>query len=512
MANKHKDNKRIFKNTILLYIRMLVTMAIGFYTSRVVLDALGITDFGIYNVVGGIVGMLATLYGPMASATQRCLTFSLGKDDEVLTRKVFSTSVSSQLIIALLLFIAIETIGVWYLNHYAVIPDDRKDIAFWVFQISTITMILTILNVPFQGAIIAHEKMGVFATFTISDVTMKLIICYALYNTSLDKLLLYAWLLFITFLINFIGIQIYCHLKIKEARFILGWDKKIFKDMWGLAFWSISGNIAFIGYSQGITLLINMFYGPILNTAAGIGGQATNIINQFSSNFQTALNPQITKCYAANELTDMHQLIYRSSKFSFYLMLILAVPFFFEAHFFLEIWLKEVPDHAVSFMRLGIFISMLSALRNPLYIAAMANGNIKYFQLITNGILLLICPISYYFYKNGGIPETGTIVYLITLFFTILVSAYLLQRMIKLNFKDFITKIIIRIIIISLITFALPMLIYYNYEEGWYRLILLSIFSCSVTIATILFIGMDKQERIFIYNIFKNKILSAKKL
>lgn len=507
MNNQNKNNKRIFKNTILLYTRMLITMAIGFYTSRVVLDVLGVIDYGIYNVVGGIVAMLATLYGPMASATQRCLTFSLGKGDEIHTQKVFKTSITSQTIIAIILFIAIETIGIWYLKTHAIIPSNRMDIAFWVFQISTATMFLTILNVPFQGAIIAHEKMGVFAAFTISDVTMKLIICYALYNTTIDKLLLYALLLFATYLINFIGIQVYCFFKIKEAKFKFGWDKAILKEMWNLAFWSIFGNIAFIGYSQGITLLINMFYGPALNTAAGIGGQATNLINQFSSNFQTALNPQITKCYAANELENMHNLIYRSAKFSFFLMLVLAVPFFYESHFILQIWLKEVPSHAVFFMRLGIFISMFSAIRNPLYIAAMANGNIKKFQLITSSCMLLICPIAYVIYKNNGIPETGTIVYLIILFITIIVSAFLLKELIKLDFKEFVYNVIVRIIIITIVSFIPPFFIYHHLNEGWNRLFILSSVSCIFSIISILYWGMNKQERDFIFNLLKTKFL-----
>lgn len=509
-GQSHKNNKRILKNTILLYSRMLISMAIGFYTSRIVLDTLGVTDFGIYNVVGGIVGMLATLYGPMASATQRWITFALGKEDKAFLKKVFQVSLSSQLVIATLLFIVIETIGLWYFYTYAIIPENRMKIAFWVFQISTATMFLTIINVPFQGAIIAHEKMGVFAGFTISDVSMKLIICYTLYYSSTDKLLLYAILLFITYLITFIGIQLYCHLKIEEAKFHLGWDRRIFKDIWRLAFWSISGNLAFIGYSQGITLLINMFYGPAMNTAAGIGSQATNIINQFSSNFQTALNPQITKCYAANELSNMHNLIFQSTKFSYFLMLFLAVPFFYEAHFLLTIWLKEVPDYTITFMRLSIFICILTALRNPLYFAAMATGNIKRFQLITNGILLLICPVSYILYKQGTIPETATIVYIFFLTITIIISAYLLRSMVMLNFQSFLKNVLYKIIIVSMIAFGIPYPIHCLMEEGWRRLLLLSLLSLLSSSFTIFIIGINKQERIFILNIIKSKINSLK--
>ena len=349
-----ESNKRIAKNTLLLYVRMFFSMLVGFYTSRVVLNALGVVDYGIYNVVGGIVGMIATLYGPMAIATQRWITFALGKGDREFLKKVFSVCLSSQIIIAVILFIVIEFVGVWYLKTYAVIPIERLQIAFWVFQLSTVSILLTIINVPFYGAIIAHEKVAFFTGFAIIEAIMKLIICFALCHSPIDKLLLYSILLFLVSCLSFMLMQIYARKRFEEAKLKLGWDKQLYKEICSFAAWDIIGNLAFIGYTQGITMLINLFYGPALNAAAGIGAQATNLINQLGGNFQTALNPQITKYYASGDLENMHKLIFRSVKFSVYLMLIFIVPFFYEADFLLQIWLGKVPDHSVAFMRIGL--------------------------------------------------------------------------------------------------------------------------------------------------------------
>ncbi len=500
------ENKRIAKNTLLLYFRMLITMAVGFYTSRVILNALGVIDFGIYNVVGGIVGTLSILNGAMAGATQRWITIALGKGDKENLKKVFSVGLTAQLIIGIIILICIETIGLWYLHEYAVIPEERMSAAFIVFQISSLTLFLTILNVPFNGAIIAHEKMGAFAFFSISDVIMKLIICFALYYTSYDKLILYSLLLFLTYLINFCAIQLYSHRKFIEARFKFGWDKEMYKSMWSLAFWTISGNVAYAGYTQGITLLINLFFGPAMNAAAGVANQATNIINQFSMNFQIALNPQITKNYAQQNYTDMHKLMFRSSKFSYFLMLIFTVPLFYEAPYLLKLWLGNVPEHAVSFMRIGLFVSKIMAVRNPLVTAAMANGNLKKYQLIVNGILLLVCPLLYIIYKIGGIPECSAIILFIIMVIATLASAYLLKDMVYLNYYDFIKKVGVPIVVYTPLSFIIPVPIYLVMPEGFLRLIILTPIALLSTISIIYYFVLNKNERLYISSFIKTKL------
>ncbi|WP_111307970.1 MATE family efflux transporter [Confluentibacter sediminis] len=501
-----ESNKRIAKNTALLYVRMLFTMSIGFYTSRIILDALGVVNYGIYNVVGGIVTTLSVLNGSMAGATQRWITVALGEGNVDNLKKVFSIGVSAQVIIATIVLVIIETAGLWYLFNYAVIPPDRFNASFWVFQISAITMVLEIINVPFTGAIMAHEKMGAFAMISIIEVVMKLLICYLLYITLLDKLIVYAVLLFITYLIIFLIQKIYCYRNFIEARFTLGWDKKILKDMWSLAFWSMSGNIAYVGYTQGITLLINLFFGPAMNAAMAVANQAGNIINQFSSNFQTAMNPQITKNYAKGNLKDMHDLVFRSAKFSYFLMLIFVVPLFFEAPLLIGIWLKEVPDHTVNFLRIGLFVSMLMAVRNPLIVSAQAYGDLRKYQFVVIPILLMVCPISYVFLKLGGFPEITSLVMLCIMIIAVFASAYMLRDMVSLNFKDFVEKVIFKVLIVTILSFIPPAVVYVMLEEGILRFLILGALSLVTSLISIYKVGLTTSEQIFVVSMIKTKI------
>ena len=487
----------------MLYIRMFFTMLVGFYTSRVVLNELGVVDYGIYNVVGGIVGALAILNGAMAGSTQRWITFALGKGDEEYLKKVFGVGLTAQAIIAVAVLLLVETIGVWYLYTYAVIPAERMDTAFWVFQISMFTMLVNILNVPFQGAIIAHEKMGMFAFFSITDVVMKLVICVALHFTAADKLLVYALLLFVALIINFFWMQIYCHRNFVEAKLRFLWDGNLYREMGSLAFWTISGNLAYVGYSQGVTLLINLFFGPAMNAAAGVAAQANNIVTQFSQNFQMALNPQITKNYAQRNYAEMHKLMFRSAKFSFFLMLFFAVPMFYEAPFLLKLWLGDVPAHASLFMRLGLFTVLLTVIRNPLIVAAMANGKLKKYQFVVNGIMLLVCPVLYVVYKLGGIPEASTIVFFFVLLVAMFASAALLDEMVKLNFRAFVYEVLWPIFRVGIVAFLIPSFIYFAMSEGWWRLISVSFLSVLVVATVIYYIGLAGTERLLVRNSIK---------
>ncbi|TGX82112.1 lipopolysaccharide biosynthesis protein [Palleniella muris] len=504
--NVSSDNKRLAKNTLILYMRMFLTMVVGFYTSRVVLNTLGIVDYGIYNVVGGIVGVLSMLNSAMAGTTQRWITMAIGVNDSQYLRKVFAVGLTAQCIIGLIVFILMESIGLWYLYTHAVIPVERIETAFWVFQISVFTLLLNIINVPFLGSIIAHEKMGVFASFSIVEVFAKLIICFMLSITLFDKLLVYAILLFLASMINFFWLHIYCQKKIPEARFIFGWDKQMYKEMWNLTSWTMVGHISLIGYTQGIVLLINMFFGPALNAAYSIANQATNIINQFSSSFQTAINPQITKNYASKQYGEMHKLIYRSAKFSYFLMLVIAVPLFFEANFLLRIWLGNVPDHSVAFMRWGIFIAMLTAVRNPLVTAAIANGHLKKYQLVVNGILIMVAPLLYIAFKLGASAEWANIILLIAMFLAVLASAFMLQKMVALNFGTFIKEVVCRIIIVSIFSFVIPLLLYTQMNEGWNRLFVLGLCSVIVSFMSIYFVGLTAQETRLVRELVSKKM------
>ena len=506
MSTQSDNNKRIAKNTLLLYCRMFVTMLIGFYTSRVVLNSLGVVDYGIYNVVGGIVGALSVLNGAMAGATQRWITIALGKGDIGNLKKVFGVGLTAQGIIAIVVFVLVESIGLWYLHYYAVIPAARMTAASVVFQISVFTMLLTIMNVPFNGAIMAHEHMGAYAAFSIVDVVTKLLICFLLNIITVDKLIVYALLLWGAFFFNVVLVVNYCYRHFVEARLCFRWDKDMYKEMWGLAFWTISGNLAYAGYGSGVTMIVNLFFGPAMNAAQGVAAQASNIINQFSSNFQVALNPQITKNYAVNDLGNMHKLMNRSAKFSYFLMLVMAVPLYCEAELLLKVWLGNVPSHAVSFMRLSLFCSMIMAMRNPQVTAAMAYGKLRNYQFVVNGILLLICPVLYLVYSLGAPPEAAQWVFLTFMFLAMIASAYMLQYMIKYNFAFFLKEVVIKIAWITIISFVVPILLCAIMDESWLRLFVITPVSVMITLAVVYYFGLDYEERLFVSKIIREKI------
>ena len=310
MQEISSNNKRIAKNTLLLYFRMLVTMAVSLYTSRVVLNILGVEDFGIYNVVGGIVAMFGFINGSMTSATQRYLTFELGQNNRAQLTKVFSTSLSIHGIISFLIIVLAETVGLWFLWNKMQIPADRMNAAFWVFQCSVAASVIMIMSVPYNAAIIAHERMSAFAYISIIEVSLKLLIVCFLRYFHTDKLILYAALIVIVQFLIRLCYSWYCNRHFNETKYRWSWDKGLFKEMTGFASWNMFGSLAAITFTQGLNLLLNMFFGPVVNAARGIAVQAQTAIGQFSSNFQTALNPQITKSYATGDMEYMHGLIF----------------------------------------------------------------------------------------------------------------------------------------------------------------------------------------------------------
>ena len=362
MPEISSTNKRIAKNALLLYFRMLFMMLVSLYTSRVVLATLGVEDFGIYNVVGGVITMFSFFNGAMSSSTQRYITFELGRGDFDQLQKVFQTSVNIHLLVALLILFLGETIGLWFFYEKMVIPASRMTAAFWVYQFSIITMMVMIVSVPYNAAIIAHEKMSIFAYISILEVLLKLGIVYLLYLTRSDKLIMYAALLCATQLLIRIVYGHYCSCHFKEVRYYWGWDLKLFKEMLYFGGWNLWGGFATVLFSQGINILLNMFFGPFVNAARGIAVQVQGAVTQFSTNFQTALNPQITKSYALGDFTYMHSLIFRSSKFTFLLLAVISFPILLETEMILQLWLNMVPAYTVVFVRLMLCITIIDAM------------------------------------------------------------------------------------------------------------------------------------------------------
>lgn len=494
------NNKRIAKNTLLLYFRMLFLMFIGLFTSRINLQSLGVDNFGIYNVVGGVVAMLSVLTGSLGVSISRDITFEIGRGDKERLNKVFSSAVTIQLFMSILVIIIAEVVGVWFLNNKMVIPADRLYAANWVLQFSTASFVLTLISVPYNACIIAHEKISVFAYITIYEAIMKLVIAYSVFVTPIDKLITYAALLLFLSLSMRIIYGIYCSRKFEECHYRFVFDKDLLKHMGGFAGWTMFGNLAYVGYSQGLNILLNLFFGPSVNAARGVAMQVNEKVSAFCTNFQMALNPQITKSYAANDLKRMHSLVYASSKYSFFMLLLLSLPIMIEAPSILHYWLGVVPDHTVWFVRLIFMILMVDATANPLTVGAQANGNIKVYQIIVGSILLLIVPISYVALKMGCIPEGVFIVHLSVVILAQCVRIYMVRNMIQLSVSEYIKKVIVKIGLVVATATILPLLLHSYLQSDFMSMILVCLVSMINVMVSVYALGLTVEERIKVYD------------
>lgn len=377
MTDTSKNNKRIAKNTLLLYVRMLFLMIISLYTSRVILNTLGVEDYGINNVVSGFIGMLGFLSGSLGAASSRFITYDLGIGDMVTMKRTFGNIVTIHLLLAVMILIFGETIGLWFVLNKLQIPENRMTAALWVYQFSIFSFMLSIVSVPYNATIIAHERMKAFAYISIVDAILKLLIVYLLVIIPYDKLIIYAILFFCIQVFDRVVYGVYCYRHFEETKTKLAFNKKLFKEIFSFAVWTMNGNLAVIGYTQGINVLLNMFFGPVVNAARGIAVQVQTVVQNFCNNFQMALNPQLTKSYAQKDLAHMQQLLKVSSKFSFFLLYIISLPLMLEAPLVLKWWLGIVPEHTINFLRLILCSSMLVALSNPLVVSVHATGKIK---------------------------------------------------------------------------------------------------------------------------------------
>lgn len=495
-----ENNKRIAKNTLLLYVRMLVTMAISLYTSRIVLATLGIEDFGIYNVVGGVVAMFGCINGSMASATQRYITFALGKNDTTNLKTVFSTALQIHALIAVLIVLLGETVGLWFLYNKMLIPTDRIDAAFWVLQCSIVSTVILIFSVPYNAAIIAHEKMSAFAYISVLEVSLKLVVVYLLLAFSVDKLILFAILLLVVQLLICSCYIYYCCKHFVETKYHYVWDSKLFKEMTGFAGWSMFGNISAVLFTQGLNMLLNVFFGPMVNAARAVAVQVQNAIQQFVTNFQMALNPQITKTYAQDEMQEMHQLMYRSARFSFYLLFFLSLPVLLETHFILAVWLKDVPANTVTFLRIMICTSLIYAIANPMMVANQATGKVKNYQVVCGTILLLILPISYVLLRLGCPAYSVFIVHFVMEFIAQVARMIMLRPLIYIGIMDYFWNIYFRILLVVVASTVLPLIVYLNMPDSLVRFFILCLLSAVSVLFSAYTLGLSHNERLFIMN------------
>ena len=513
MSNQtSNNNKRIAKNTLLLYVRMLFTMAVSLFTSRVILNTLGVEDYGINNVVGGIVTMFSVLSGSLSSSISRFITFELGKGNIERLKTIFSTGVNIQLGMSVLIIIIAEAVGIWFLNTKMNIPTDRMVAANWVFQCAILTFVLNLLSVPYNAAIIAHEKMSAFAYISVVEVSLKLIIVYMLMISPFDRLETYAVLLLLVGAVIRFIYGYYCKRHFEECTYHFVFDKPVLKEMTGFAGWNFLGNGAYMLNTQGVNILMNLYFGVAVNAARGIATQVDAALKQFVNNFTTAVNPQITKSYAQGDLAYMHKLVCRSAKFSAFLMMFFAVPIILETNTILTIWLKTVPDYAVIFLQWIIISSFMdTVLANSLVTSMFATGKIKRYQIIVTTVGCLVFPLSWIAFKLGFEPQVGYILYFFIYTILLFVRLYLLKDMVKLPVMMYIREVLYKLAPVIVVGFAIAGILILTMDAGWLRLILVCLLSVLVTAASEYFIGLSNKEKDFVAEKIKLVIGKIKK-
>ena len=500
--DSHAENtKRIAKNTLMLYVRMLFSMLVSLYTSRVVLNTLGVEDYGIYNVVGGFVAMFSLVSNSLSASVSRFLTFELGRGDMKRLKETFSTSLLIHLVLAGIVFVLAETLGIWFLNTQMTIPSERLYAANWVFQASILSFMFGLSSVPYNASITSHERMSAFAYIGILDVVLRLLIvlfiAYAPFQ--FDRLIVYSLLLVaVSMSLQCIYLW-YCRKNFEECRFRLHFNKTCWKEMSTFAGWNFIGCTAGLLKDQGVNILLNLFMGPVVNAARGIATSVNTAVSSLAGNFMAALNPQITKSYAANDREYMFSLVERGSRFSFYIMLILALPIMFETEFILTLWLKQYPEHTVHFVRLVLILSLCDVLSNTLITLQNATGRIRNYQLAVGGMLLMNFPLSYICLKVGFPPESTFVVAIWVSLCCLLLRLVFLRKMAGLSMRRFLKSVCLNVFSVTVIALIVPVLFgWLSAGDGWGRFLLIC-FVCLVCSAFSVYrIGCSKNERQFI--------------
>jgi O-antigen/teichoic acid export membrane protein len=507
MPTVAENNKRIAKNTLFLYGRTLFIMLISLYTSRVVLNVLGIDDFGIYNVVGGFVAMFALINGSLTTVTQRFLNFELGKKNNERLKQIFSISISIHFFLAIIILLLGETLGWWFLNTQMNIASERIVAANWVYQCSLITFLFNLISIPYNAAIIAHEKMNVFAYISILDASLKLGFVFLLQWVLFDKLITYAILMLLVAIIIRLIYSKYSSKHFQECSFVFCKDKALYMEMTSFAGWTFIGNSSIILKRQGINILLNIFCGVAVNAARGIAVQIESAVKSFVSNFMVAMNPQITKLYSSGNTKYMINLVQQGAKLSFYMLFLLSLPILIETEAVLRIVYKIVPEYTVVFLRLSLIYELQQILSTPLATCVQATGKVRNYQLIVGGIQALNFPLSWLFLYLGFEPQITYIVAIFLGCFCFVARLLISHKLIGLSVWHFTKHVLINAIIVASLSVVLPYLLYLNMDKSIVRLLLVSFVSVFSTLSVVLFVGCSKEERRFVYS----KLESVKK-
>jgi len=503
------NNKRIAKNTLALYFRMFIVMGVSLFTSRVILQVLGVEDFGIYNLVGGVVAMMGVINSVMTAATNRFIAYELGRGDQDQLKKTFSVCLSIYILISIIFLIIAEALGVWFVNTQLTIPEERMGAANWVYQFSIAAVIVHLLQNPFNATLIAHERMNVYAYISVVEAIAKLAIVYMLMISPIDKLIMYGLLMLIV-TISITGCYAGYSMKhYPESRYRFVWDAPLFKRLISYSGWSMFGALGGMFKGQGLNVLLGMFFNPSVNAARGIAYQINNVVKQFFTNFYTAVRPQITKYYAKGQIDEMMNLVFKSSKLSYYLILLLSLPIIVETPAIIQLWLGQLPENVVPFVRLIILITAIDCTSNPIMTTAQATGNIKLYQFVLGMLLILNVPVSYVALKLGASPVAVFEISLAICCIEFFTRLWLVNRVIDFPIRRYLTEVCGRVLIVTILSALIPVLIHNYLVDGiWWSLANCAL-TCMCTILIIYFVGTTKGEKEFIHNILIKKLHRA---
>ena len=505
------NNKRIVKNTVMLYIRMIVNMIISLYTARVVLQTLGVVDYGIYGVIGGVLGMFSFFNSSMSGATSRFLTYELGKGDSAKLKRTFSTALIIHVAIAVLVAILCETIGVWFINEKLVIPLERMKAALWVFQFSILSMMVSVAQVPYNASIFSHEKMDVFAYLEIANSLLKLLVVYLLVIGDLDKLILYAILQFGVTLLIALLYRFYCVRSFEECHFKWVWDKPLLKQMIGFSGWDLYGNISVMARTQGVNMLMNMFFGPVMNAATDIATKVQAVTLQLSNNVALASRPQIVINYSQDKHNDMISLMRDGSRITFILMMAISVPLAVEIDYVLKLWLGTVPDYTSTLCILTLMWNLAVAINITTNYGVQATGKIRLVSIASGSLFLLVIPVAYILLKLD-MPYWVPFMYnFIAVFVCPVIGGITLQQNIKgYSIKKMMIPDLLRGWISVILVFIVTFLIKTQMSESFGRLVVVCLISTFLVVFTGYFIVFPKDRRQVIRNLIVNKIWKRK--
>ena len=493
MSNYQTGTKKIVKNTMLLYARMLIVLLVSLYISRIVLSSLGIEGYGLYTVVGGITTLFSFMTAAMSIATQRFLTFELGRGNTIQMKKIYCVSLLIHLVIICLFVLLSETLGLWILNNYIEIPHGKGNIAFWVYQFTIFTMCVNICVIPYNATIITYEKMSVYAVISIIDVILKLFVAFTIQYAPYERISFYAAMLlvesFIVLLINYF----YCKkcFEIIQFRFQLAKNRTLFKQLFSFTGWNFLGQSSMAFSNQGVNIVLNMFFGVVVNAAMGITLQVNGALMNLIYNFQTAFRPQLTKLYAQNAKENIQFLIYFATKVSFFLLFVVMLPLVFNIDYVLELWLGEVPPHTSGFCILMLIYSLTEAITGPLYITINASGRIKTYQIYVSIILLSNIVLSYVFLKYGFVPEVAFYIKIAINIVLVIYRIYYCNKMISINVRNYLT-VLLRLLVASFIPVLMMLLI-----NDKFTLVFIPSVITAVTIVMIsmYYVGLNVEER-----------------